>query len=301
MFWKNDWLQYCYDGVKDLKIKKTPSSVWNLSIKKTIDRPIKSYQEELILNAQAVRDNFAEPFDLMLSGGVDSEIVLRSYILAKIPINVFIFKFKEDINKHDLIEAYKTCDIYGVKPKVIEFDLKKFFEQDAESMWPKAHFAHGGYMINMKLIEYLDNIPIIGDGINADNFDIQKKNCNVVIHEKHFAGAVYGNMINRPIISSWYDYSPELTASFLNLNLHKWKKHKLINPPFTNANLHKLKYINSNKLLGTRIRDKLFGWELSVTEKVPHRYVQEFTNNFIKNKVKLNNYIQDYSVFRNLL
>lgn len=301
MFWKNDWLQYSYDGVNNLKIKNTPSSVWNLSIKKTIDRPIKSYQEELILNAQAVREHFSEPFDLMLSGGVDSEVVLRSFILAKIPINVFTFKFKEDINKHDLLEAFKTCDIYGVKPKVIEFDLKKFLEQDAETMWSKAHFAGAGYMINMKLIEHLDNIPIIGDGINADNFDIQKNNCDIVIYEKHFAGAVYGNAIGRPIISSWYDFSPELTASFLDLRLHKWKKHKLMGPPFTNDKLHELKYINFNKLLGTRIRDKFFGWEMSLTKRVPHKYVQDFNSNFVKNRVTLKNYTQNYDVFRSLL
>lgn len=301
MFWKNNWLQYSYDGVGDLKLKKSPTSLWNLSITKTITRPIKSYQEELILNARAVRDNFLEPLDLMLSGGIDSEIVLRSYILAKIPINVYIFKYKEDINRDDFHEALKTCDIYGVKPKIIEFDLKHFFEQDAETIWSKAYFASAGYMINMKLIEYLDNIPVIGDGINADNFDIQKRKCNLVIYEKHFAGAAYGNAIGRPIVTSWYDFSPEVTASFLNLNLHKWKKHKLITPPFTTARLHELKYINYNKLFGTRIRNKLTGWEESRIKKDPHKYFQEFNKIYIKDKVLTKNYTQDYNAFRKML
>ncbi len=91
-------------------------------------------------------------------------------------------------------------------------------------MWNLGYFASAGYMVMMKLIESLDNIPIICDGINADNFRrASKTQCDIVIYEKHFSAAIHGNTINRPLISSWYDYSPELTAAFLDLNLHKWK------------------------------------------------------------------------------
>lgn len=294
MFWKNNWLQYSYDGVNDLKIKKTPSSIWKLIINKTIDAPLKSYKEELLLNAQTIRENFSEPFDLLLSGGVDSEVVLKCYVESKIPINVFVCKYKDNINQEDFQEALTTCNIYGIKPNIIEFDLKHFVENDAHDMWNKGYFAAVGYMINMKLIEYLDNIPIIGDGINADNFEIQKKSCNMVIHEKHFSGAIYGNLINRPILSSWFDYSPEVLASFLDLNLHKWKKHQLIQPPFDNANLHKLKYINFNKILGTRIRKKRTGWE-SVN------FLDDFTQKHIKHFVSTRTFTKELNEFRGML
>lgn len=301
MYWKNDWLSYNYDDIVGLKTKPTLQSTWKLEIKKTIDRPLKTHQEELLLNACAVKDFFNEPLDLMLSGGVDSEIVLRSYVEMNIPINVFIARYNDNINIIDFQEAIKTCEIYGITPNIIDFNLTKFLENDAYDIWSKVNCEGLGRTVNMKLIEYLDNIPIICDGIHADNFDIQKTKCNIDIYEKHYSLATYGNLINRPIISSWFDFSPEVLASLLDLNLHKWKKHKFVSPPFDNTTLYKLKYVSYNNLLGTRIRDKRTGWEQSPNTRAPLPIMQEFYKNFITDKIKLSKYTKEYNEFRNLL
>jgi hypothetical protein len=302
MFWKNDWLSYHYNDSVDLKYKSTSDAVWKLNIKKTIDRPVKSYYEELLLNAQTIRDSFSEPFDLLLSGGVDSEVVLKCHLDLKIPINVFVFKYKNDINKPDFHEALKTCDIYGIKPKIIDFDLKTFIENDAYDIWKTGYFNSPGNLVNMKFIEYLDNIPIICDGINADNFVLSKKSSKISIYERHFSMSSYSNIIGRTVISAWYDYSPELVLSFLNLNLHKWKKHKLISPPFDYLTLHKLKYINFNRTVGTRIRKKRIGWEKNDDITQEHSFMYEFHKKYIDNKnIKLIEHTYDYDSFKNML
>jgi len=304
MFWKNDWLSYHYDKLGDVKTKTVPGENWKLRIKQTITRPIKSYHEELLLNAHAVKDAFNEPLDLLLSGGLDSELALRSYVEAKIPINVFIAKYNDNINAVDFHEALKTCQIYNVTPTIIDCNLKTFLENDAHDMWNGGYFAEPGYMIMLKVIESLDNIPVICDGINADNFRMANKTqCDIVIYEKHFAAAIHGNIINRPLISSWYDYSPELTAAFLDLNLHKWKKHKLITPPFNNSNLHKLKYLNSNKLFGTRMRQKRSGWELGLPDGSLVSYIEEFKNQYpiVNLDEEYTEAIYSYTDFRSIL
>ena len=302
MFWKNDWLSYHYDKLGNVKTKTVPGENWKLRIKKTIARPIKSYHEELLLNAHAVKDAFNEPLDLLLSGGLDSELALRSYVEAKIPINVFIAKYNDNINAVDFHEALKTCQIYNVTPTIIDCNLKTFLENDAHDMWNGGYFADPGYMIMLKVIESLDNIPVICDGINADNFRMANKTqCDIVIYEKHFAAAIHGNTINRPLISSWYDYSPELTAAFLDLNLHKWKKHKLITPPFNNARLHKLKYLNSNKLFGTRIRKKQSGWGSGLPDKSLVSYMEEFNKRNTSNTVDGIEVEFPYNTFRSML
>jgi hypothetical protein len=302
MYWKNNWLSYHYDKLGDVKTKTVPGENWKLRIKQTITRPIKSYHEELLLNAHAVKDAFNEPLDLLLSGGLDSELALRSYVEAKIPINVFIAKYNDNINAVDFHEALKTCQIYNVTPTIIDCNLKTFLENDAHDMWNGGYFAEPGYMIMLKVIESLDNIPVICDGINADNFRMANKTqCNIVIYEKHFAAAIHGNTINRPLISSWYDYSPELTAAFLDLNLHKWKKHKLITPPFNNANLHKLKYLNSNKLFGTRIRQKRSGWESGLRDGSLVPYIEEFNKQHKSNTVDGIEATFPYNTFRSML
>ena len=304
MYWKNNWLSYHYDKLGDVKTKTVPGENWKLRIKQTITRPIKSYHEELLLNAHAVKDAFNEPLDLLLSGGLDSELALRSYVEAKIPINVFIAKYNDNINAVDFHEALNVCKIYNVTPTIIDCNLKKFLENDAHDMWNGGYFAEPGYMIMLKVIESLDNIPVICDGINADNFRMANKTqCDIVIYEKHFSAAIHGNTINRPLISSWYDYSPELTAAFLDLNLHKWKKHKLITPPFNNANLHKLKYLNSNKLFGTRIRQKRSGWELGLPDGSLVPYIEEFKNQYpiVNLDEEYKEAIYSYTDFRSIL
>ena len=304
MYWKNNWLSYHYDKLGDVKTKTVPGENWKLRMKQTITRPIKSYHEELLLNAHAVKDAFNEPLDLLLSGGLDSELALRSYVEAKIPINVFIAKYNDNINAVDFHEALKTCQIYNVTPTIIDCNLKTFLENDAHDMWNGGYFAEPGYMIMLKVIESLDNIPVICDGINADNFRMANKTqCDIVIYEKHFAAAIHGNTIDRPLISSWYDYSPELTAAFLDLNLHKWKKHKLITPPFNNANLHKLKYLNSNKLFGTRIRQKRSGWELGLPDGSLVPYIEEFKNQYpiVNLDEEYTEAIYSYTDFRSIL
>jgi hypothetical protein len=304
MYWKNNWLSYHYDKLGDVKTKTVPGENWKLRIKQTITRPIKSYHEELLLNAHAVKDAFNEPLDLLLSGGLDSELALRSYVEAKIPINVFIAKYNDNINAVDFHEALKTCQIYNVTPTIIDCNLKTFLENDAHDMWNGGYFAEPGYMIMLKVIESLDNIPVICDGINADNFRMANKTqCDIVIYEKHFAAAIHGNIINRPLISSWYDYSPELTAAFLDLNLHKWKKHKLITPPFNNSNLHKLKYLNSNKLFGTRMRQKRSGWELGLPDGSLVSYIEEFKNQYpiVNLDEEYTEAIYSYTDFRSIL
>ena len=301
MYWKNNWQSYNFDGVDNIKVKPTPTSEWNLKITKTIDRPVKSYQEEMLLNAQAVRDHFSEPLDLMLSGGVDSEIILQSYTKLKIPINVYIAKFG-NINHTDYTEALKTCDIYGVTPKIIDFDIHKFVKTDAYDMWHQGYYSSVGNMINLKLTEYLDNIPIMGEGINAqDLVPINKTEWKIKIWERHYNCAFYSSLVDRTIISAWHNFTPELVASFLDLNLHKWKKHKIISPPFNLISMHTLKYTNYNRLFGTRIRKKLIGWERSETDRSPIDVIRNFNNTHILNKLKLKEYSWDINEFRQML
>ena len=97
MFYKDNWLAWTYDDVK-FGNKTTPQSRFEFQFKKTIKQPLKSHKQELLENTRIIRDSFNEPFDLLFSGGVDSEIVLRCHVELKIPINVFIFKYEKDYN-----------------------------------------------------------------------------------------------------------------------------------------------------------------------------------------------------------
>lgn len=210
MFYKDNWLSWTYDNIK-FGNKTTPQSEFKFHFKQTINRPLKSHKEELLENARVTRDSFNEPFDLLFSGGGDSEVILRCYLELKIPINVFIFKYENDYNAHDVRHALRICDELNVIPTVIDFNLKKFFENDAYSIWTKTYVKTAGRLPHMKMIEYLDNIPIMGDSEPLWEFN---NNCwQFQFEEVCHSQSIYCTSIDRTMIADWYEYSPEVILS----------------------------------------------------------------------------------------
>lgn len=214
MFYKDNWLAWTYDGVK-FGNKTTPQSKFEFQINKTILRPLKSHKQELLENTRVIRDSFNEPFDLLFSGGVDSEIVLRCHVELKIPINVFIFKYEKDYNCHDVRHALRICEELNVTPTVIDFDLAKFFETDAYDIWKMGYFHKAGMLPHLKMIEYLDNIPVLGDGVPAWSFKDSK--WQFELNEADHSQSIYGIAIARPMIGCWFEYSPEVILSHMRL------------------------------------------------------------------------------------
>ena len=214
MFYKDNWLAWTYDGVK-FGNKTTPQSKFELQIKKTVHRPLKSHKQELLENTRIIRDSFNEPFDLLFSGGIDSEIVLRCHVELKIPINVFIFKYENDYNCHDVRHALRICEELNVTPTVIDFDLAKFFETDAYDIWKMGYFHKAGMLPHMKMIEYLDNIPVLGLGQPDWSFKDSKWQFN--LNESDHSQSIYGVAINRLMLACWFEYSPEVILSHMQL------------------------------------------------------------------------------------
>lgn len=221
MFYKDNWLSWTYDNGQEYGPKLTAKSTFKFNFRNTITRPVKSYYEELLENARVITDTFTGPFSLLFSGGIDSEIILRVYLDLKIPLNVYIFKYENNINLPDYTRAINVCKQLNVTPIVIDFNLQKFFENDAYYYWTKSYPFETGWLTHMKMTEYLDGIPIIGSGepffkrVGKNPF--QKYPWVFENTEKWHHCAVYHRTIGRPAITDWYEYSPEITVAYLEL------------------------------------------------------------------------------------
>lgn len=227
MFYKDSWFSYSYDSIL-FGNKTKENSIFTIDLNPTVIN-FRSYHEELIENAKKIRDVISGPLDLLFSGGIDSEVVLRVYHDLKIPINVFIFRYENGYNHRELEQAFKICDSLDVKYKLIDFNLKKFFENEAFDIWKKVKCKGSGWLPHMKMTEYLDGTPIIGSGdpywVRTDKDLSRKGNWLFEIDEGAKAWTVYHKFINRKIISDWYEYSPEIILSHMKLPLIQ----KLIN------------------------------------------------------------------------
>jgi hypothetical protein len=275
MFYKDNWLTWSYDGVEK-GTKLTPASKYELKITPTILQPVKSYKEELLANTRLIRDSFTEPFDLLFSGGVDSEVILRCNLELGIPINVFIFKYENNYNRLDVFNALRICNELNVKPTVIDFNLQRFFENDAHAIWKLGYFKSPGRLPHMKMFEYLDNIPILGDG---EPWWIYDQQWLFEIDENGHSLTRYSTTIGRTVLADWYEYSPEVLISHLktpamqqlisngptDIDQFKYQLHKSLWPAI------KIR----PKLVGFETRDK-FGNPIKVPE-----FMMDFRRQFI--------------------
>jgi len=215
MFYKDNWLSWHYDNV-EYGTKNTVNTEFTILLKKTIINKPLSYYEELYENARNIRDIIQGPLDLLFSGGIDSEVILRIYLDLKIPINVYIFRYENMFNYREYNHAIRICTELNVKYKIIDFNLKKFFENDAYDIWTKCYCNSSGWLPLMKMTSYLDNTPIVGRG---DPYWQKQINGEWLfeIDEGAKFWTTYHKKINRIAITDWYEYRPEIIISHFQL------------------------------------------------------------------------------------
>lgn len=69
--------------------------------------------------------------EVLFSGGMDSESIIRSCLISKIPVRALTFRFMlhgYPINTPDLYYAEKFCREFNVEQKIIDFDAQTFLE-----------------------------------------------------------------------------------------------------------------------------------------------------------------------------
>jgi hypothetical protein len=255
MFYKNNWLTWYYNEVA-YGPKTTLDSKFDIKITPTITRQVKSYKEELLTNASLIRDSFNEPFDLMLSGGVDSEVILRCYLELKIPINVFVFRYENNYNLPDVTHALRICKELNVTPTVIDFNLQKFFENDAYDIWTTGYYLNSGRLPHMKMIEFMDNIPIMGDG--EPMWIFKNNEWKFELDEVCHSQSIRCKTIGRSVIADWYEYSPEVIISHMKHPMIQ----ELMQTPSTPKQYVETKYQLHKQLWNSiEIRTKYVGYE----------------------------------------
>jgi hypothetical protein len=216
----NNWMSYSFDGIEYGK-KLTRESVFSINFNNKIKKDcIPNYKDSLYNNARVMRDSFSEPFDVLLSGGIDSEIVVRTFKDLGIKHNTFIFRLENDYNIRDVNDAIAICQQINIPYKIIDFNLEHFFEHDALEYFNKSFVPRAGRLPRLKWIEYLDNIPVFCDGepywkrlYNAD-YSAQSE-WHLQLGEDAYSSSLYASNIDRTVIGDWYEYTPEIILSHM--------------------------------------------------------------------------------------
>jgi hypothetical protein len=209
---------------------------------------IPSLKEALLENARSTADHYpGEKFELLFSGGVDSEVALRAYAEIGVPIRANIFRYENNYNIYDVSFAVVICEQLGVDYRIIDFNLEQFYENDAERISEQAQSCRPRAIVNLGFVDKLDGFPICASsdlGWTRPHSDYSMKaEWRAVDFEYDIALDRYNEFHGRPAIMQWFKWTPQMVLGWTNTN---WFKSLVNDEIFGKLG------VNSTKLQGYR-------------------------------------------------
>lgn len=93
-------------------------------------RPTVGVRKGLESALQIAANEFSgiKPLNLLLSGGADSELTLRSLVGSGIPVEAVTLRFRGGLNSDEVHRASLIASRFSVRHSVIDFDVEKFLD-----------------------------------------------------------------------------------------------------------------------------------------------------------------------------
>lgn len=246
---ENNWYKWKYgDSLFGRQLDTSSPLKFETNYSCNYNKQINSFKNELTNAAASTLDHYPglKPC-IFFSGGVDSELILRSYLEIGSNPEVYIIRFENDYNLYDVSYAVTVCNILNVKFKIVDFNLEKFYLNDAELISEQAQIDRPRMLPHLKFTECADGLIIVGHSdvrwYRTDD-DYSKQGTWLAQDFEHDIGCdKYNIMHSRPAIFQWWKWTPGLVLSYTRLN---W---------FQNLIADKYKGrlgINSTKIIGFR-------------------------------------------------
>jgi hypothetical protein len=217
----NGWFYWSWNGVKFGK-KTSRNSVWDIGNNITEKIQPESYYKELYNNASKMKDEHPGTWDMLFSGGIDSEVVVRVFKDLGIKHNTVIFRYENNYNIRDVSSAEEICKSLNIPYTIIDFELQKFYENEAYDLFKKTLVPLNFRLPHIKFMDYIDNIPVMGEAEpywkRDYGIDYSKPSTwRFVMGEEGHSCSNYLQNLGRENICDWYEYTPNVIMAFNDL------------------------------------------------------------------------------------
>lgn len=193
-----------------------------------------SWRDACLFAARDMWNKCLDPYVMICySGGIDSEVALRSFLEQKIPARAAIMKMKYDLNFHDYKLAIKFCEKNDVTYHLFEIDAMDFLHND---MW---NYANTHKMISPQipfqlwLLDQFDEFPVVCGGDLP--LYVQDKQINFKFKPQTTTVSRHLMMNNREGGPLFHIHNPEQAYSFLNDEIIKLWRKQFISSPIDNV------------------------------------------------------------------
>jgi hypothetical protein len=177
-----------------------------------------NFRKELLRTADLIYQDLGKDLVIFLSGGTDSEIVLRNFLDIGIKPRCATIKFKNDYNANDVSEAVSLAKEFDIDLDLIDFDVKDFlYSGEADEFGQKIQCTQLTYLMVYKCI--LDfGAPAImgGEALLTRHLQTQPSYWYYTFRENEDASAMrFSNVFNIPLVNEYFSYTPELLLYYL--------------------------------------------------------------------------------------
>lgn len=214
-----------FDGrAVPFSLRTSPEDTWFVRYGRAGRRPF-DFRRECVETARRIREATNLPIDVLFSGGVDSEVTIRSFLEAGIDIRVTTARFKDDLNRHDVEWAEKIGRELGIPIRFVDLDLLKFWESDAMAYADRTQCVSPQLLTTMWLADQTDGFCVLGSG---ENFIVKRLPEGYVPGESPYLRSLW-DLFEKEKIAAWYrhfqlqgrdaapgffQYTPELMLSW---------------------------------------------------------------------------------------
>lgn len=238
-----------------------------------------SFRKECVRAAGLIAQHAKKPVLVCYSGGIDSEIVVRSFIEAKADFEIVIMKLKfgddEHINDYDTTYAFDFVKEHHLKYRTITIDMEDFIRNTVTSQCQRYASDLWGIILHTQLVKLFPDFHCVFGGgdiyLQRHRFNGRPEKAGMFLEEELISlapiEAAYelgGGATNR-----FFMHTPELMLAFLtDSDISHWIKYEVATcSRFTNMNYFAIKpYMYYRHWPDMTIRPKYNGFESMMAE-----------------------------------
>lgn len=220
----NNHFKFGYDG-KPFSLRSNEAQKWFVDYGPCTQEPM-DFKEECFRAAKIISEKHPGNVWVLFSGGVDSEVALRSFVEQGLPVKVAIARFANDLNIHDISYAVIVCEKLKVPYYFFELNLLEFWSTEAIRFAERTYCTSPQLLTTMWLADQVPGYPVLGSGeclfvkrtpegyipgvspYEESPWDLWEKE-KIASWYRHF-------MVNeRNACPGFFQYTPELMLSYL--------------------------------------------------------------------------------------
>jgi len=200
---------YYYNGVP-FTFRESPEDFWNVSF--DIPEYSASYKDECLRAAEYIANSTNLSIVIMFSGGIDSEVIVRSFHEIGADVSAATLQLENNLNYHDIQYAIDVCKELNIPHKLYSLNIFDFFENQMWDYLYKVAPIYPLYCATAWLIDQLDGYIINGNGVphiieDDDKLYMAQKE-PALVNMRYF---ILKDLDGAP---EFFHYTPELIASY---------------------------------------------------------------------------------------